>query len=204
MTSNIYNKKAVVDTTLPTTTSVTTPGTGFAVNDKIFFAPPDAGIAAIGNVDAISGPGAIMTVTLDGVNTGYTFLPRSVGFESENGKGPIQIDVTGTITLNFTTTTDILLNDIVITPEETTPGGGGILRLYMAFNFDTASNAIATVFRNGRSIGQLNADNGAVINDNGAYRFDISCEGGDNINLQVSAVVATVLDLRAHLVLFGA
>ena len=105
-------------------------------------------------------------------------------------------------------TIDLLTSDIAITSDMVKPGGGAILRLSFAFVFTTGPGTIQ-VFNNGSLKGNLNADNGADIADNGYYRFDIEVESGDNINLQLLTAtgggnITAINFIRAHLVQFGA
>jgi len=112
---------------------------------------------------------------------------------------PLPLTLTGTpigIGVN------IFASDVSISTEQVSPGGGGILRLL--FSFDTTVVTSISVFNNSLLKGVLNADNGNSIENDGYYRFDIDVEAGDNINLQSSVAIATVNEMRAHLVQFGA
>lgn len=99
---------------------------------------------------------------------------------------------------------NIFSTPITITSDQVRPGGGGVLRLW--FSFAMASPATVSV-RDGAGttlFGNLNADNSALVDPDGYYRFDIDVEAGDTINLRSTVDITAINRLRAHLVLFGA
>lgn len=114
---------------------------------------------------------------------------------------------------NFTpnTSTSIGVGEFLSTttidfvPEDLRPGGAGTLSLIFAVRTGSGTVSLA-VTTSGDSIGKLNAeaDTPFLISSQGYYRFDIPVEEFDQINIQVtSGTVSEILELRAHLNLFG-
>ncbi len=144
---------------------------------------------------------AIRSITIDISGSGYTAPPTVI--ITGDGSG-----ATGVAVVARSAGNNIINSDIAITSDLVKPGGGGILRLYFSFTFTTSPGTIG-VFNNSVLKGNLNADNGSVVIDDGYYRFDIDVESGDNINLQLKTGtggnnVTGINFLRAHLVQFGA
>lgn len=94
---------------------------------------------------------------------------------------------------------------IDFTEEDLRPGGAGTLSLLFAVE-GTVNINLAVTTTGFVSIGKLNAeaDTPFLIAPGGYYRFDIPVVVGDEINIEVTqGNVTNILELRAHLNLFG-
>ena len=179
-----------------TALSISNGGTGYDSDgvNTITFSNEGQGQGGEGIVASIIG--GIITVEVTNGGSGYT--SATVAFTI--GTGATADVFIGSISSDE----NIFEEDIVITNDMVKPGGGGILRLYFSFDFAAPEEATISIFNNNILKGNLNADNNAIVEDNGYYRFDIDVEAGDAINMKSNVDIDTVHFVRSHLVQFGA
>ena len=194
MTSSIYPLDFTSSVSIDSIT-VNVGGTGYTSPPTVTIEPPKSGTQA--TATAVLTGDAVTSINVNIAGLGYTFVP-TITFSGGGGSGATATAVQSTISSG----NDILSTPITILPDHVKPGGGGILRLY--FSFTVASDSTIGVFNNGKFKGNLNADNSALIISDGYYRFDVDVEEGDIINLQSTIDITRVINLRAHLVQFGA